>query len=180
MRTRSSSLNLLVQNNEGDRHGVGSGGGVPVGRARENTYSFVWNIFIFSCRYSLWRKKYSFKSLNILLKYYIDSASIQFYKYDCTKIFMIILNVYDGIFKMQHCLLHVFDDYPVIIIFNSYPCYKILLKEFYIFWSFLWGSTYTYNYVCSKMGIRYIFQILLIIYRLTKYLRAFQNYVMMM
>ena len=41
VRTRSSSLNLLVQNNEADRHGVGSGGGVSVGRARENTYSFV-------------------------------------------------------------------------------------------------------------------------------------------
>ena len=41
VRTRSSSLNLLVQNNEADRHGGGSGGGVPVGRARENTYSFV-------------------------------------------------------------------------------------------------------------------------------------------
>lgn len=45
IRTRWSSLNLLVQSSEGGRHGGGSGGSGPTGgatgRARENTYSFV-------------------------------------------------------------------------------------------------------------------------------------------
>ena len=50
VRTRSSSLNLLVQSTEGGRHGAGHGGSGPAGgaagRARENTYSFVWKLDI--------------------------------------------------------------------------------------------------------------------------------------